>query len=557
MKKYKLLMILIPFLIICCGDNNEEEKSVARPNILLIVADDMGYSDIGPFGGEINTPTLDRLAENGIKLTNFHVLPTCSPTRSVLLSGTDNHIAGLGSMGEIVSSKQKGNPGYEGFLNDRVAHLPSILKYAGYRTYMSGKWHLGYEKEHRPFARGFDETFSLLPGGGSHWNDKLPLSPPQVMFYSRNGEVVEELPDDFYSSKNYTDYMLEWLERDKTDDKPFFAYLSYTAPHDPLHAPKEYIEKYKGKYSEGYQALREKRLKKLQDLGILPEDVDMYPWGGIPDWDDLPEEERAASERDMEVYAAMVDYMDEQIERVFKWLEENNEMENTMIVFFSDNGANGADKFAYPGQTEEFVNSFNNSLENRGLEKSYIEMGPGWATASMSPRRLFKAFTSEGGIISPCIIKLPLHYANKGTMDNAFIHVSDIMPTFLDLAGVTHPSMNDPNVPGLMGKSILPLLNGAVEELHSNGGIGYELHGLRAYIKGDWKILNLPIPFGTGDWELFNLPEDPAESNDLSSQHPEIREELIKAYKKYENKVGVIFDPINMSIVGGSDDSEE
>ncbi|MGB5848727.1 MAG: arylsulfatase [Ignavibacteriaceae bacterium] len=549
MKKYKLLIILIPFLILCCNDKNEDEYSETKPNILLIVADDLGYSDIGPFGGEINTPTLDKLAENGIKLTNFHVLPTCSPTRSVLMSGTDNHIAGLGSMGEIVSPKQKGNPGYEGYLNDRVAHLPSILKDSGYRTYMSGKWHLGHEKEHRPFSRGFEESFSLLPGGGSHWNDKLPLSPPQLMIYSRNGEVVDELPKNFYSTKNYTDYILEWLERDKNEDKPFFAYLSYTAPHDPLHAPKEYIEKYKGKYSEGYQALREQRLKRLQELGILPEDVDMFPWGGTPNWNDLPEDKRAASERDMEVYAAMVDYMDGQIERVFKWLEENNEMENTMIIFFSDNGANGADKFAYPGQTEEFVNTFNNSLENRGLKKSYIEMGPGWATASMSPRRLFKAFTSEGGIISPCIIKLPLQSFNKGSMVNAFIHVSDIMPTFLDLAGVTHPGINDLNVPGMMGKSILSLLNGEIDELHPNEGIGYELHGLRAYIKGDWKILNLPIPFGTGDWELFNLREDPAESNDLSSQYPEIREELIKAYKEYEKKVGVIFDPIDMSIV--------
>jgi arylsulfatase len=465
------------------------------------------------------------------------------------MSGTDNHIAGMGCMGEIISPKQKGNPGYEGYLNDRVAHLPSLLKDAGYRTYMSGKWHLGHEKEHRPFARGFEESFSLLPGGGSHWNDKLPLSPPQIMFYSRNGEVVDDLPDDFYSTKNYTDYLLEWLERDKTEDKPFFAYLSYTAPHDPLHAPQEYIEKYKGKYSDGYQVLREKRLRKLKELGILPEDVDMYPWGGTPNWDDLSAERKAESERDMEVYAAMVDYMDEQINRVFKWLEENNQMDNTMIIFFSDNGANGADKFAYPGQTEKFVNTFDNSLENRGLKKSYIEMGPGWATASMSPRRLFKAFTSEGGIISPCIIKLPVQSVNKGSMDNAFIHVSDIMPTFLDLAGVIHPGVNDPDVPGMMGKSILPLLNGEIEELHPNEGIGYELHGLRAYIKGDWKILNLPKPFGTGDWELFNLREDPAESNDLSSEYPEIRRELINTYDEYEKNVGVIFDPIDMSIV--------
>ncbi|GAG13912.1 unnamed protein product, partial [marine sediment metagenome] len=271
----------------------------------------------------------------------------------------------------------------------------------------SGKWHLGHEKEHRPYARGFEETFTLLPGGGSHYADKKPLSPPQVMVYSRNGEIVERLPEDFYSSRNYTDYLLEWLERDKNQDRPFFAYLSYTAPHDPLHAPKEYIEKYKGKYDDGYNKLREKRLESLKRLGMCDENTSMYPWAGMPTWDQLSESQKAESARDMEVYAAMIDYMDEQISRVFDWLDKNKQMNNTLIIFFSDNGANGAVPTAYPGQTQEFLNSFDNSLENRGLIGSFIEQGPGWATASMSPRRLFKAFTTEGGIASPCIVKLP------------------------------------------------------------------------------------------------------------------------------------------------------
>lgn len=219
---YSLLLSIIT--IASC--ETKKEKSVTnnqKPNILLIVADDMGYSDISPFGGEINTPTLRKLADEGTILTNFHVLPTCSPSRSVLLSGTDNHIAGLGSMEEFVTPKQKGNPGYEGFLNNRVAHLPQILNDAGYQTYISGKWHLGFEKEHWPFKKGFKETFALLPGGGSHWVDRLPLSPPLIMNYSRNGKLVDDLPADFYSTKNYTDYILEWLERDKNDDKPFFC----------------------------------------------------------------------------------------------------------------------------------------------------------------------------------------------------------------------------------------------------------------------------------------------------------------------------------------------
>jgi len=310
-----------------------------KPNILLIVADDMGYTDIGPFGAEIATPTLDELAEEGVLLTNFHVLPTCSPSRSVLLLGVDNHLAGLGAMGERTTPKQKGKPGYEGFLNNTVAHMPRLLKDAGYHTYMVGKWHLGEEKEHRPSRKGFEQTFALLEGGGSHWADRLGVTPTIPMHYARNGEVLDSLPKDFYSTRSYTDHLLEWLDQDKDDDKPFFAYVAYTAPHDPLHAPKEYIEKYKGKYDEGFNALREARYEKLKSLGILPDSVAMHPWNA-PEWNQLPNEEKAAAARDMEVYAAMIDYMDEQIGRIIDRLKDHGKLDNTMVVFISDNGAN-------------------------------------------------------------------------------------------------------------------------------------------------------------------------------------------------------------------------
>jgi arylsulfatase len=542
------LLTLLIITASCQTKKGESKTNIPKPNILLIVADDMGYSDIGPFGGEIATPTLDNLADQGVMLTNFHVLPTCSPSRSVLLSGTDNHIAGLGSMGEIVTSKQKGNPGYEGYLNNTVAHLPRILNDAGYHTYMTGKWHLGHEQDHRPIMRGFEETFALLPGGGSHWADKLPLSPPQIMSYSRNGILKDELPEDFYSTKNYTDYILNWLERDKNDKKPFFAYVSYTAPHDPLHAPENYIDKYKGKYDQGFNVLRAERFESLKKLRIVPETANMFPWTG-PVWDDLSNKEKKESARDMEVYAAMIEYMDDQISRIINWLEENNKIDNTIIVFFSDNGANGAMSTAYPGQTEAHLNSFNNNLENRGLPNSFIEMGPSWASASMSPHRLFKAFTTEGGIISPCIIKLPASLNNKHKMNKAFTHISDMMPTFLELAGTVHPGEHNESIPGMMGKSLLPLLTGEKEVVHYNEGIGYELHGMRAYIKDEWKIINLPIPFGNGDWELFNLAEDPAESIDLSEQFPEIRNELIAAWEEYSENVGLIYDPLDMSAI--------
>ena len=295
--------------------------------------------------------------------------------------------------------------------------------------------------------------------------------------------------------------------------------------------------------------MREKRLESLKELGIFDENTGMYLLAGMPTWDQLSESQKAESARDMEVYAAMIDYMDEQISRVFDWLDKNKQMNNTLIIFFSDNGANGAVPTAYPGQTEEFLNSFDNSLENRGLIGSFIEQGPGWASASMSPRRLFKAFTTEGGIASPCIIKLPGSMEQEGSMSNSFTHVSDIMPTFLELADIDHPGIADTKVPGMMGKSLLPLLNGQTDEIHPNEGIGYELHGLCAYIKGDWKILKLPEPFGTGDWELFNLRDDPAEDKDLSSEKPEKLSELVSAWEEYSENVGVVYDPIDMSIV--------
>lgn len=540
------LLVLITTVVLgitSCNLTRQPSKKAKRPNILLIVADDLGYSDIGSFGGEIATPTLDKLAKEGLQLTNFHVLPSCSPTRSVLMSGMDNHQAGLGTMGELKTPEMEGHPGYAGYLNFEVAALPEVLKAGGYHTYMAGKWHLGHEEETSPHARGFEETFALLPGGGSHWYDQKPLSPPQTMIYSRNGKPMESLPDDFYSTKYYTDILLKWIKEDHKDDKPFFAYLSYTAPHDPLHAPREYIDKYKGMYDEGWDVLRKKRLEGLKDLGIVNKDAMPFPrLASVKAWETMSQEERAEAARDMEVYAAMVDYMDEQIERVFDYLKEIGEYDNTMIIFFSDNGANGHPKTAYPGQTEEYLNSFDNSLENRGLKNSFIEPGPGWSQASMAPSRMFKAFTSEGGIKTPMLVKLPGKMAHAGTMNHSFFHVRDIMPTILDFTGVTHSEQfSGRKVRPIQGKSVLDLLEGKVASPYAEASqVGYELFGLKAYFVGDWKILWMPKPFGPGEWELFNLKQDPAEINDLSKQHPDKLKEMITLWEQYKKENGVL-----------------
>ena len=513
------------------------QQTAKRPNVLMIVADDLGYSDIGAFGGEIATPTLDSLATEGLRLSNFHVLPSCSPTRSVLLSGMDNHRAGLGTMGELKTPEMEGYPGYAGYLNFEVAALPEVLRVGGYRTYMAGKWHLGSEEETSPHARGFEETFILAPGGGSHWSDRRPLSPPETMVYRRNGKVVESLPEDFYSTRFYTDTLLEWISRDHGDARPFFAYLSYTAPHDPLHAPREYIDKYEGKYDDGWDVLREERLEALKELGIVNPDAEPFPrLPSVEPWDEMSVEERQAAARDMEVYAAMIDYMDEQIQRVFDYLKEIGEYENTLVLFFSDNGANGAMPTAYPGQTEEHLSSFDNSLDNRGLPNSFIETGPGWAQASMSPSRMFKGFTSEGGIRSPLLVKVPGAAANAGEISHSFVHVRDIMPTILDLAGIEHTQdFEGRQVQPLQGRSVLDLFSGKANSPYAEAAqVGYELFGLKAFFDGEWKILWMPPPFGKGEWELFNLQHDPGEMNDLSSEHPDRVEAMAAMWEQYK-----------------------
>ena len=550
-----LVMLTLSLVMISCKQETEtsEESSSAeprQPNILLIVADDLGYSDIGSFGGEIATPTLDRLASEGMQLSNFHVLPSCSPSRSVLLSGTDNHVAGMGTMGEVLTPEMEGHPGYVGYLNFEVAALPEVLQAGGYHTYMAGKWHLGHEEDTTPYARGFDETFALLPGGGSHWADQRPLSPPQTMVYSRNGQKVESLPDDFYSTTYYTDTILNFIDQGKDDGKPFFAYLSYTAPHDPLHAPKAYIDKYRGRYDDGWDVLREQRLQSLKALGIVHKNARSFPrLASVEAWNEMSVEERADASRDMEVYAAMIDYLDEQIARVFDYLKEIGEYDNTMIIFLSDNGANGFLPTVYPGQTEEFLGSFDNHLENRGLANSFIEQGPGWAQVSMAPSRMFKAYTSEGGIRAPLLVKLPGAMPNAGTMNHSFFHIRDIMPTILDVAGIElTQSINGRPVVPMLGDSVLDLFSGNAKSPYVGADqVGYELFGMKAFFDGDWKILWMPPPFGSGDWQLYKLSEDPGELIDLSDQQPERLVEMIAQWEQYKVESRVLEISFNLS----------
>ena len=267
-----------------------------KPNILLIVVDDMGYSDIAPFGGEIDTPNISTLAESGMLFTDFHTAPTCSPTRSMLLSGTDNHLAGMGSMGETLTANQIGQPGYEGHLNDRVVSIPTLLRDSGYYTAMSGKWHLGEDIEQDPSRRGFQNVYTMLTGGTSHFDDEWMMYANYAPIYRENGVRVH-VPDGFYSSEFYTSKLIEYLD-ERPADQPFFGYLSFTAPHDPLHAPEDWVDRYKGNYDAGYDALRESRLKRMKELNLLSADAKAAPrLSAIPAWEDLPDEQKKTEAR--------------------------------------------------------------------------------------------------------------------------------------------------------------------------------------------------------------------------------------------------------------------
>ena len=522
-----------------------------RPNILLIVADDLGYSDLGCYGGEINTPVLDGLARQGVRYTDFYVSPTCSVSRSMLLSGTDNHIAGLGNMGELNAPNQVGKPGYEGVLNKRVATVASLLQDSGYHTYMTGKWHLGLKPDQIPHARGFERDFSMLVGGGSHFNDawniewQIPKMP-----YTEDGRPVKKLPKDFYSTKYYTDKTIQFIKEGHGDGKPFFAYMAFTAPHGPLHVPDDWLRRYNHRYDEGWDTIRGQRLARMQELGIVDKGVNTADrLFFLPRASMLAIGARKMQGRKMEIYASMVEYMDDQIGRVFDYLKEIGEYENTVIMFISDNGAEGNDLRAMtagrPG-TAGYMHAVNCYAENGhnsiGRKGTYAEYGAAWAQVGMTPFRLYKGFLAEGGTRSPLIISGPGVQGAGELNKEAVLHIMDITPTILELAGVQHPStFKGRDIVPMQGKSWVDMLAGKTKSPRtSDDWLGWELFGNRAIRQGDWKISWLYEPFGTYDWQLFNLADDPGEQYDLSDKFPEKKQTLIALWDEYVKTNGVV-----------------
>jgi len=537
-----LLLVAVSALIVAGQPVAAQDT---RPNILLIVADDAGYADIGSFGGEIHTPNIDALAATGVRFTQFGVSATCSPTRSMLLTGTDNHLAGLGNMAEFMAPNQKGKPGYEGYLSENTAPLPALLKEAGYNTYMAGKWHMGEEPEHFPAARGFMRDLTLIPGGGSHMDDMWGAK-GQRQLYTFNGKPIEALRPGFFSSEDYTASIISNIEENRRDGKPFFAYLALQAPHDPFQLPAEWRDRYKGRYDQGYDATRADRIARMKSLGILDPDATVFPrLPTVPAWDDLAAEERRMSARRMELFAAMVENMDANIGKLTGYLKTTGLYDNTLIIFLSDNGPEGNNMEMGPPWD-------NSRFEDWGKQGTFIQYGPAWAQVGAGPFRMYKGFMSEGGIRTPLIIS-GKNVADSGRISDAVVHVKDIPATILEAAGVTPPTeFGGRKVAAIQGKDIAPVLSNSADTIRSpEDWTGWELFGNRAIRQGDWKLLWLCKPFGPAQWQLYNLKLDPGETKDLAAEHKDIRDKMVSHWEDYAQANNVILPDV--SVLCGKD----
>lgn len=513
----------------------------ARPNVLFIIADDLGFGDLGVYGAEVETPVLDALAASGVQLTNFHTAATCSPSRSMLLTGVDNHRNGLGSMGEFLTLAQRGAPGYEGYLNDRVQTLGERLAAAGYFTAFSGKWHLGMKPESWPAARGFQRSFALLDGSGDNWSDIGPAPIVPKTTFTRNGKQITRPPG--FSSALFVDELLAALDA-KAPRQPFLAVLSFQAVHWPHQAPADVRAKYEGAYDAGWDAVRAARHARMLEMGLIgPEVPERGRDPAVPSWSTLSEAEQRWESARMAAYAAMTDDMDRQIGRVLDALETAGELQDTIVVFVSDNGADPSEPDLEPRAVAWYDERYpNRSIEGLGGPGSFPSYGPQWAQLGSVFLRDYKGSSAEGGMRVPFIIRAPGRIAG-GRISPAFAFATDVVPTLLELTGV--PAVASDRLAPIDGSSMVPMLRGESERVHAPDAVtGYELMIGKALFQGDRKLVQVGPPAGDGTWMLFDIVQDPGELADLREQDPADFERMRTLFDAYVAKYGVIpMDP--------------
>lgn len=515
-----------------------------KPNVIVIVADDLGFSDIGALGSEIPTPNIDSLAAGGILFTNFHVAATCSPTRAMLLSGADHHRAGLGNMGEFLTEEQRGQPGYEGHLNHRVETLATRLQRVGYQTGMAGKWHLGDGPNERPHARGFDRTLALMEGSGSAWNDgsPAPIVGERTQF-TRDGVAAERPPG--FSATLYVNEMIQFVE-EADPDRPFFGYLAFQAVHWPHHAPQPFLEAARGLYDNGWQAVSDARLARQGALGLFEETVRKSPLDKrLPLWAEMPIEVRQDEVARMEAYAAMTMAMDYELGRLVEFLRESGRLDDTLLLFVSDNGPDPSEPERSLRAREWYERHYPmNKAINYGLPGSFPSTGYAWARVSSTPLAEHKGQPGEGGLRVPLIAHFPGRLA-PGQRNSAFGYATDVVPTVLEAVGASLTDSDDSDDNGFDGQSLWSAMLGAEAGPVREEPVGYELMGNAALFDQDLKLVRR-----NGEhWRLFDIARDPGETVNLARTRVADFERLVRQYEEYEVRTGVVPVPEDYDVM--------
>ncbi len=539
-----------------------------RPNVLLLVGDDMGLGELEPFGSEINTPALSMLAEKGARFTNFHVSPVCSVTRSKLLTGANSIEVGLGAFDYSVYPPAKGKPGYEGYLTRNTAMLSEILYDAGYNTYHVGKWHLGgTHGGHGPHEWGFSNTYGVLPGGSAHWNAQdmvFNLSAPESKAaivrgevppktytqFLENGEPVER-PEGIYSDDLYVGKMIEYIEGGRKSGRPFFGYVAFTTAHFPIQAPSAMIDKYVDTYRElGYEGVKELRYKRMKEMGIYPESAPLPPRNPITrDWAELSDDEKDARARLFGTFAAMVESQDHHIGRLMDYLRETGQLENTLVIYLTDNGPEGADAFGPLGNedwTDWVETNYSMAVSDIGTGKSNRTIGMEWANAATGTLQWWKWFVGEGGVRVPLIIVPPANrpVAKPGSISDTTLSVKDISATIFEYIGVDAPSgeFRGREIVSPSGKSMVKYLEGKSEYVRSpEEWFAFELFGNMFVIASDYKAIRVrPGMYGDGEWHLYDIRKDPGETKPLEKDQPERLAKMVEWYEQYAAEHNIV-----------------
>lgn len=564
MKKITLLTIILFFAM----QVTASAETAKKPNILLLVGDDIGFGDLGISGSVTRTPNLDRLAQQGTFFTNFHVSPVCSVTRSMLLTGNDSIDMGLGAFDYAVYPPARGMPGYEAHLTRNAATISEILQDAGYNTYTVGKWHLGGPGHggHGPENWGFDRSYGIYTGGSNHWNRgpfHVNIGDPDVMAQIKRGEIPDEpyhengkpvkRPIGVYSDDLWTTKLRGFIEEDRESGKPFFAYVAFTTAHVPLQAPDFLIDKYYEHYLKlGYEGLHRARFQAQKKLGIIPQDA---PYPGrkanplLSTWEKLDDEKKRREARAMATYSAMMESQDYHIGLLLNYLKETGELDNTLIIYTPDNGPEGSGfegELSSPTFTKWVRSTFSLEYDDIGKGNSMTFLGTDWAGAANGSLQWWKWFVGEGGIRVPMIMVPPKNTAFKrsGEVSNEYAYVKELPMTILDYAGVTHPQtkFRDRKITPPSGVSMRPYLAGKeLSPRTEEEWVAFELFGNTYVVAGDYKAMRVrPGMYGDGKWHLYDIKNDPGETHPLEAEQPERFQKMLDIYKSYAKEKGIV-----------------